>query len=106
MYYNYRCLVPECEDVKFNNDTSFLVAEPGKYEPPWLQNVLPFDTSGKVSQCTRYKLSNMHMQQVRAAKVEDPADNQCSALKLPTNETEKCDVLIYKTVEKTIVNEV
>ncbi|XP_026480787.1 organic cation transporter protein-like isoform X1 [Ctenocephalides felis] len=130
----YRCLVPECEQVTFQNRSSFLIADEGKFEPSWIQNVLPFDAGGKVSQCTRYKLSgynfktetepipspinhlqdlqNKPIQNDELPNIEDKKKsflkdntNQCSSLHHPTNETESCDILVYKNGEKTIVNE-
>ncbi|XP_044259278.1 organic cation transporter protein-like [Tribolium madens] len=77
---DYRCEIPKCDAV-----------DP-QFEPPWLSNAIPYSENGP-AKCTRYKIN----------ATEDFGN--CTKRGDFTTLTEKCDSFVYKTREKSILQE-
>ncbi|GJQ86217.1 hypothetical protein Trydic_g8918 [Trypoxylus dichotomus] len=76
----YRCKVPECDGT---------ITE---FEPPWLQNAIPFKDDTPAN-CERFQHINVTLAQ------------ECSAEQFDQNIVEGCTEFVYKTGEKTILND-
>ncbi|XP_044259279.1 solute carrier family 22 member 3-like [Tribolium madens] len=76
----YRCEIPKCD------------TENSPFDPPWLQNAVPFD--GKVpDKCIKYAING----------TDDFAN--CTETSNFTTKVEKCNKFVYKTREKSILQE-
>ncbi|GJQ86218.1 hypothetical protein Trydic_g8919 [Trypoxylus dichotomus] len=77
---DYRCKVPECD------------APSTEFEPPWLQNAIPFKDDTPAN-CERFQHINVTLAQ------------ECSAEQFDQNIVEGCTEFVYKTGERTILND-
>lgn len=83
----YRCKIPECDD---NNVTT------NEFSPKWLMNAVPTSTTnGLPEKCLRF------------VSRRNVTDTECSSPdNFDANSTVECIEFVYKTTEKTILNQV
>lgn len=82
---NYRCAVPECDQLTTADSTV-------EYNPLWLRYAVPYDDD-LPEQCIRYSSNNS-------------SDHECTAESFDSSKTERCHEFIFENDEKTILNEV
>lgn len=77
--FNPRCLISECEDISNTN-----------YNTSWLEYAVPFEKDIP-SSCNRYKFLDSSV---------------CSQNSFDPSDEYQCNEFVYKTNDKTLVNEV
>lgn len=86
---NYRCQIPECDNVKIGGDWSDI-----KYNPSWLSKAVPFEKD-KPKPCVRY-----------AFKINNTNVDSCASENFDKSVEVICTDVIFDDYENTIVNEV
>lgn len=80
--YCFRCEIPDCDAIN------------PQFEPPWLDNAIPF-SKNRPSKCTRFVFNNV-----------TDSFNNCSKATDFTTTVETCHSFVYRTQEKSILQEV